>query len=251
MKDGSGAVPAPRRRLDERWPSFGTALGHRLRRVREDARLTAQEVSDLSSTYGLGWDRTIVSRVERGSRQVSAVELMALGALYRRSVADLLPTEPCRLTDRLGAEPTALRDALMSPPDYVAPAGSMQGALVEAALPALRWAHDRYPGTAVRWVGQAEQHAHDAAVVKAASRLAVDPLDVAVGAVTVWGRDLVTERDERVGVVAGEGIRARQARRGHVTRMLLDELRPALEALRVRRGQADAGSERDEQGSGA
>jgi transcriptional regulator with XRE-family HTH domain len=65
----------------------------------------------------------------------------------------------------------------------------------------------------------------DEATVKAARRLDADPVDVDAMAQRLWGRTLTAERDVRVG--AATRSRADQARRGHVTRALIDELRGA------------------------
>jgi hypothetical protein len=70
--------------------------------------------------------------------------------------------------------------------------------------------------------GEAEQ--------KAARRLAVDPHDLAIVAFAQWGRSLTEERDARVAALSDISTtpRTTQARRGHVTRLLLDELEPKL-----------------------
>lgn len=61
---------------------------------------------------------------------------------------------------------------------------------------------------------------------KAATRLAVDPLVVAVAAQLLWGRSLTDERDRRVrdSAPADASPRSIQAIRGRVTRHLLDEI---------------------------
>jgi len=66
----------------------------------------------------------------------------------------------------------------------------------------------------------------DEATVKAAQRLHADPVDVDAAARLLWGRGLVAERDARLG--SATRSRADQARRGHVTRVLIEELRGAL-----------------------
>jgi transcriptional regulator with XRE-family HTH domain len=71
----------------------------------------------------------------------------------------------------------------------------------------------------------------DEATVKAAQRLNADPVDVDTKARQLWGRGLTAERDARLG--AAKRSRADQARRGHVTRALIEELRKALPARPV------------------
>ncbi len=70
---------------------------------------------------------------------------------------------------------------------------------------------------------------HLDATVKAAKRLGVTTADVDAAARALWGQTLAGERDKRVQPVEGETPRALQARRGHVTRALLDELRRYLD----------------------
>ncbi len=60
-------------------------LGNRLRAVRERSGLSQQEVAD-----HLGLQRTAITLIEGGQRQVSTTELAQLGTLYRRSIAELL-----------------------------------------------------------------------------------------------------------------------------------------------------------------
>jgi len=66
----------------------------------------------------------------------------------------------------------------------------------------------------------------DEATVKAAQRLNAAPVDVDAAAQRLWGRGLVAERDARLGVATRS--RTDQARRGHVTRALIEELRGAI-----------------------
>lgn len=259
MENRPGALDTPPTPLDPGLPTFGAALGARLRQVRERQRLTMADVAGRARACGVPWDGPAVSRIEAGKRQLSVVELFALARLHGQSVRDLLPTEPCRLNDDLSADGGALQQALTGFPQGIR--SPRHEAAVMAAYttvpPAMREVVARYPGTHGLDVVDAARHARDEAVVKAAGRLGVEPLDVAVLAERQWEHDLVTERDARVGIVEGEDVRARQARRGHVTRALLDELRPAVKALRVMRetppgpGGDGPGDEHRDQGGAA
>ncbi len=60
-------------------------LGNRLRSARELAGLSQQSVADK-----LGLQRTAVTLVESGQRQVSTSELTHFATLYRRSIAELI-----------------------------------------------------------------------------------------------------------------------------------------------------------------
>lgn len=63
-------------------------LGNRLRSARERSGLSQQTVADK-----LGLQRTAVTLIEGGQRQVSTIELTQFATLYRRSVAELLNPE--------------------------------------------------------------------------------------------------------------------------------------------------------------
>lgn len=64
------------------------------------------------------------------------------------------------------------------------------------------------------------------AAAKAARRLGCSPGHVDSMARRLWGRSLTEEREARMG--SAPRSRADQARRGHVTRMLIEQLRNAL-----------------------
>jgi hypothetical protein len=69
---------------------------------------------------------------------------------------------------------------------------------------------------------------------KAAQRLRVTPEAIREGAYRLWGKSLTEERDERVKAKASPDATPRtlQAIRGHITRVMIEELRPALKAKR-------------------
>lgn len=80
-------------------------LGKRLRRAREHAGLTQEEVGRT-----LALDDTAVAKIERGKRGVGALELKRLAALYRTLLDDLLedspsdPEVPLQIEMRAGAQ---------------------------------------------------------------------------------------------------------------------------------------------------
>ena len=217
--------------------TFGVAFGHRVRQVREANGQTAAEVASLATHFGLGWDRSTVTRVELGQRQVTAAELLVLPVLYGVSVADLLPTEPCQLTHDVSAAPDVMRAALTDVPglnDYESPrVREVITAGLDAMAKIASSVQKRYPDVPGMLLLDANRHRKDVVVVKAAQRLGADPFDVAVAALQLWGHDLTTERDRRVGT--SDSLRARQARRGHVTRALTDELTPVIAELQAQR----------------
>src|ERR1700709_196431 len=91
------------------------SLGNRLRAARERGGLSQQAVAEK-----LDLQRTAITLIESGQRQVSTIELTQFAALYRRSVAELLnPSEKFsedylvvlhRLAPELQNDPQVKRD---------------------------------------------------------------------------------------------------------------------------------------------
>jgi len=194
-----------------------------------------------------------VTRVEQGKRQVTASELLLLTLIYERPLADLLPAERVELsTGERGTtvSPTGLREALTAAPGTGSEWSVGPGVLadLEAALPVVRNSIDsikaQVPGVKVMTALQASEHVNDDTTAKAARSLGATALEVAVAAQVLWGRGVAGERDARAAALGpSSNMRARQARRGHITRRLLEELKPAIE--QVRSGKADeAGGDR-------
>ncbi|MDQ3095599.1 MAG: helix-turn-helix domain-containing protein [Actinomycetota bacterium] len=216
---------------------FGKAIGHQLRRAREDTERSADSLASHARFLGLGWDRPTVSRIENGQRALTAAELLMLPLVYGRPLTDLLPAEPCALTEDAAVEPAELRSVLTEGPQmrrwtlprlYDAAATG-----VERMKPVLKAFQSRHPGVpAWTLLKAASSGWADETTGKAAARLGVSREAVAVAAQHTWGRGLAAERDARLEHGgAASTARGRQAQRGHITRTLLDELRPVVEEL--------------------
>jgi len=202
-------------------PSFDVAMGHRLRREREDRGLTAADVALLAvDRLGLGWDRSTVTRIELGQRQLLAGELVLLAVLHDVPVVDLLPDERCELSPAVSAVPAAAAKTVE---------WRQQVALTDTATSTDTLSVLRTAATAAATLSVTKHQADDA-TVKAAHRLGVDPAAVSVAAVRLWGRGLTAERDRRVEAMPGESPQSRGRRRGHVTRELVEDLRRSLGA---------------------
>jgi len=178
-----------------------------------------------------------VSRIENGQRALTAAELLMLPLVYGRPLTDLLPAEPCALTEDAAVEPAELRSVLTEGPQmrrwtlprlYDAAATG-----VERMKPVLKAFQSRHPGVpAWTLLKAASSGWADETTGKAAARLGVSREAVAVAAQHTWGRGLAAERDARLEHGgAASTARGRQAQRGHITRTLLDELRPVVEEL--------------------
>ncbi len=242
MRTDTAATPASEPALTPALP-FTVALGHRLRQVREELGQTAAEIAWRSRLIGLKYDASTVVRIELGQRQVSAAELLLLAVMYGKGVADLLPTEPAQLNEAAGATPDQMRTALTK-----APAGwelprlraAFWRGLDNVQAAAQRW-EANYPGTSI--AALALGRPVDQTVKDAAKRLGVTTDEVLMAAGELWEHSLTQERDERVAALGPSTARGKQARRGHVTRSLLDELRVEIPKLRQPRDDADDGEE--------
>ena len=214
---------------------FGVALGHRLRRAREDTARSADQVASDARLLGLGWDRPTVSRIEGGQRQLTAAELLLLPLLYDRALAALLPDEPVALTEGAAVSAAGLRRCLVDSPGRGWALPRLHEAArsgVERMRPAVERVAADYPTVPAGVLAAATRCGWaDDTSIKAAKRLGADRRDVAVAAQQTWGRGLAAERDARLGAAGGTTARARQARRGHITRALLAEIRPAVQQL--------------------
>ena len=169
--------------------------------------------------------------------------------LVRLPLAQLLPAERCRFNDRVTTSTGVLQRALVDEPQqqwYRRPLTPAE--YREARDKWAAWARKmdqqiaaRYPGANPLEVFDAYAAVEDEATRKAARKLDADPLDVAVAARQLWSRSLTDERDAQVGDLAKP--RARQARRGHVTRRLVESLRPVVQDLETARGRQPDGQD--------
>lgn len=190
-------------------------VGSRLRALRTDAGVTADEVARAARASGLtSWHRSTVSTLEAGDRGLSAEELLVLphvlelaGAGRRLTVADLLPAddERVRLADDATVSGRALRHLAR---------GGRYDPVAEFDAPFTR---DATAATAREPLDVTEA---------AASRhgLAVEVLNAI--ATKLWGHDFVTERERRIAayLAANASDRSLQARRGHASRAMFGEV---------------------------
>ncbi len=218
MRNGAGSTP-----LDPSTATpFGKAIGHQLRRAREDTERSADSLASHARFLGLGWDRPTVSRIENGQRALTAAELLMLPLVYGRPLTDLLPAEPCALTEDAAVEPAELRSVLTEGPQmrrwtlprlYDAAATG-----VERMKPVLKAFQSRHPGVpAWTLLKAASSGWADETTGKAAARLGVSREAVAVAAQHTWGRGLAAERDRqaRARRCREHGARAAGTARAH------------------------------------
>ncbi|TFV67227.1 UNVERIFIED_ORG: hypothetical protein E4P37_03455 [Bacillus sp. AZ43] len=187
-------------------------VADRVRELLAEDGLRHEDLAAGMRTLGFRWRANRVTQLATGRRGISLVELAGICEVLRRPLAELLGGAGA---DEKITLPHPQHDAARVPLGHIVAALS---------------------GTAGRWTAYgadfaAEMEAVTEATVKAARRLGRTPTEVSVASAELWGRPLTHERDARLdGDPEGDDDpRRRQARRGHVTRALIDELRAHFE----------------------
>lgn len=202
--------------MDELDAAIAHALGAALERRGIRRADFAREMSEL----GFRWTGNTVSQVVTTRRGLSLLEVAGVCAALQKPLGELLDSKLGRQLDL--------------------PSGSVSVDDVMSALTRGKsaWrAHRRGDLTSEeqRLYEQFFPPEYDEAAVKAARRLGVTVAAVIDASGELWGHELGRERDRRVIADPQESRRSLQARRGHVTRALIDELREYL----ARNGEGD------------
>lgn len=190
--------------------------------------------------HGAHWTQTTVSAVEHGTRSCSLVEVAALLWAFRAGLDDLLAGDdtidtPFNIGPIDGVARVRLpwmRMALTQPsqhrPQEPFEAHTVEGVqlVTSIANPPVATSGSFLPG-------------FDDATMKAARSIGRDPAEVHRAAVRLWRKSLPARRDDLLGDVSGVPARTVQARRGHITRQLLDELRDQLGVTPATPGRTD------------
>jgi transcriptional regulator with XRE-family HTH domain len=242
-----------------RWPSVGQVIGENLRRLRSERALTQEEAARTVREVGLPWTRKHVAALETAVREDLTIgELVLLARAFDVPLREWFVDPEAREVELIrgtrvrsrGVRQAGVRaaglyamfasdpDTSAGPPRTPEPGGSSGGLRSPVS------------GREVRLVGQAnslvgplmrgDEVLFTLAELKAAERLGWDPDRVRDMAMRLWGTTLNAERDRRVGTTSDGGSSRLGARRGHVTRALIEELRQA--AARLFRVRFQAGS---------
>lgn len=175
---------------------LGQLIGRNARRLRLDAGITLDALSQASRRYGTSWTTTRISEIERGTYTPQLPTLLTLA-----HILSTLSGRPVTLADLLdGDEDVPLTDTITLPATTVR--GFFQGAPV--AL----------PDTAEPDLG-ARTNLSDQ---WAAKKLGIDIAFVTNLSVQLWGGTFSEERDRRA------GPDATRQRKGQYTRELVREL---------------------------
>lgn len=219
--------------------AFALVVGSRLADRRKDQGLTQDEVArKLRSLAGLDWTRAVIAAIETGRRELTVPELALLLAILDTNLGDLL--DGAGTVELVPGREVADAEALVAGlcgRQTLADVITVHPAIAKAMLrgfEALRAeAQAIWPKATLGQLVKAER-AMGEADDKAARTLGVTPWKVTLASHRLWGRSLTEERDERVKAKASPDASARtlQAIRGHVTRGMIEELRPALGAKR-------------------
>jgi transcriptional regulator with XRE-family HTH domain len=192
--------------------AHGVGLGIAALRDRHGAR--QEDVAAAARELGLPWTQPVIAALETGRRRLDAEELVLLPLVLARclgrpvSLSEVLPAAAVS-AGGVDLDPAAVRGLLGGSP------GDPEGAAALVLRAELEQALD----------------AQEEALRRAARRLGVSPDALTTAAFGKWGHGLIPERDIRVETQAPPDASRRtlQAIRGHVTRELLDELRPIID----------------------
>jgi transcriptional regulator with XRE-family HTH domain len=206
--------------------SLGTAVGENVRRLREDRKITQEELSDYCRLAGLDWTRATIASLESGRREDLTISELVLVA----SVFDVPPATFFEGDGRL----------LLGDTTYAAveiPRQSLRSWLGRVTRPG--WRDFRIPTPEEHTKALQKVFALDLRLAEQAG-ISIDQM--AKLSRTLWGTESATrERERRVHerileASHADPVRAlhhpplnRAAVRGHVTRQLTREMKHAIE----------------------
>jgi transcriptional regulator with XRE-family HTH domain len=213
--------------------TFAEVIGARIRARRDELELSQDELARRTSRMGLSFTRSVIDSIERGMRELQLHELVVLLAMLEIDLGTLLDGAGLiRLDDNAAVEGDSLvghllrQDPIVVQRDAIARPATV-AAVAEVPTPTIVSGQEgrvTFTGSelTITVTGIAEE--------KAARKLGVSSDTVIDDARRLWGRSLTDERDARVKERApGEtSPRTVQALRGHVTRVLLEDLRKEI-----------------------
>ncbi len=214
-----------------------SVVGENVRRWREEAGASQDDLATKARAVGLRWTRSKVAALERGEKSIGVEDLVLLaeaigGSGEPATVADLLAGEgSVRLSDQRVLYRESLRRFLSGAPVSVlvkdVPGGIERRREAMKSAPAMfdRMVQLAGPETEGHLAEHAEKHAGEAEE-RAGRALGLNKIEVAYLSVGLWGCTLAEERDRRVG--GDVPAASRSARRGRETRKLINELRVRL-----------------------
>jgi transcriptional regulator with XRE-family HTH domain len=184
-------------------------VARNLREIRARRGWSQENLATMMRAGGVALSRAAVAQIETSTRAISLGEFFALVLVLRMH----------------GIGP----DEIVGGVDFVWL--SPQWPVPTRVLPDLLDAEARFPEMKYAPKVEAEEAEWGSdAVVRAATVLGVDPVDVSDTAVQLWGRGLIEERDRRLNEdPRARGEQSTRVLRGHITRQLLNEIWIELE----------------------
>ncbi len=180
---------------------------------------------------GLPWTRATIAALETGRRELSLGEAWLLPWIYGVELPELLNATHVQIAPTVTMPGQLVRasargEALKAPvgtwaAEPSAASGDVAERLVRRALDSKQLARV-WPDASEPDLEAASADAAGEVETRAGRRLGVEPMALALAARRRWHQSLTEERDYRT----PEGVTSR----GHITRALLNELRPDLEA---------------------
>lgn len=215
--------------------SISAAIGHRLKRLREDHGSRQEFVAYVARKWGLSWSRSAVAQLEIGRRQLSLGEFLVLPHLLTRALMPQMPFQYRDLLPEDQEKQVALTPFLFVPRYALGSLIINHGVMDESPQGSFEGLFDRPETRRQRILSGAEvttssPQTQDEATYKAARVLRISPEKLKDVAYSLWGRSLLEERN-RILIATGYGQAAPrevQAKRGHITRKLLAEVRRHL-----------------------
>lgn len=207
-------------------------IGRNLRAWREQQGLTADQLARELVRIGADWTGAKVINVEQGGREVLLDELVLIAMATGLSPADLLAGDDAApVVVRGSGQATGGAGVSLDLARSVLTDSQSERTQVMLSILKDRRERERQSRTRRSPERRAAECAQLEAERKAARRLGVEPYDVALASLQLWGRCLTDERDARVAAASEPDAPPRtiQALRGHITRTLLAELAPTIE----------------------
>nr|WP_255396208.1 helix-turn-helix transcriptional regulator [Kocuria sp. CNJ-770] len=209
-------------------------IGQNVRQIRERRGLTLDDIARESREYGLRWNTGRVSRIERGDGAVTMETLLVLALVLSELTGEsvtpavlLDASEPIEIAPQATLRPGVVREVLEGRNAGLFVGDLVDGEkLIQEAVGRLQDRMGAYrnvmgPGFDTERVNEA-QAAWSLADERAARKLGVANAEFLAWSVRLWGHTMSAEVEKR----AEPG--ASPQKKGRITRVLLDELRQAV-----------------------
>lgn len=216
--------------------ALSVLVGQHLKAVRERHAVSQEQVATAARGLGVRWTRNTMSVIEAGGRQLSVFEVAVLPEILAKAgVKEEFTALPPELLAQWRTQLDALRRQEAQrrlQEDLKRHSRMWEYWYMRITGHPPEFPRQRPDGT---WTTPAaptpeviEDIADEDAVLKAAPRLKVPPVALALACWKMWGRGLTAQREARLGADGPRGDLATQAQRGHLSRQLMKEITPLV-----------------------